>query len=269
MTLIVGMKVPDGLVIAADSLVTTQVTKPISIAGSIKCEKCNHEQTAQLEVPLQLPSSISPTAQKLFSLGGRCGVGSWGSGTVNNKSMYNHFKFLDNLFKEKTTGKLSEAVELIKGHFVEQLREDAKRQNIKIPLNVYPFGFNIGGYEADNQDSGAIVTLKIGVEPQLERLNDFGCTVGGDPHIVQKIWAKPLKDGRPMPTPEPVWGLITLQDAIDYSEFLIRTTADYQRFANMIPTVGGPIDIALITTHSGFTWIKHKKLSELLDERVI
>lgn len=90
--------------------------------------------------------------------------------------------------------------------------------------------------------------------------------MNGDPNIVNKLWSKLLgPDGREIPTPVPAWELMTLQDAIDYSEFLIKATSDYQKFANMIPTVGGPIDISLVTVHSGFKWIRHKKLSELLD----
>lgn len=267
MTLIVGMKVPDGLVIATDSLVTIQVTKPIKISGSLKCEKCAHEQNTQIEVPLQLPSSISPTAQKLFSLIGKFGIGTYGNGVVNGQSMYSHFKIIEKVARDQELKKLSGIVELIKSYFIEQLKKEIEKRNIQIPPDVFPFGFKIAGYEDNDQNSGEIVTLQIGLESEIEKVNGFGCTVGGDPHIVQMLWSKlKMPDGKEVPVAQPIWDLVTLQDAIDYSEFLIRTTADYQKFANMIPTVGGPIDIALITTHTGFKWIRHKRLSELLDE---
>jgi hypothetical protein len=53
---------------------------------------------------------------------------------------------------------------------------------------------------------------------------------------------------------------MTLPDAIDYAKFLVQTTADYQRFADMVPNVGGPIEVALITKWIGFRWIQRKKL---------
>lgn len=52
---------------------------------------------------------------------------------------------------------------------------------------------------------------------------------------------------------------MNLQDAIDYTIFLIRTTIDYQRFATMVPVVGGDIDLAIITHHAGFKWIQYKE----------
>ena len=61
---------------------------------------------------------------------------------------------------------------------------------------------------------------------------------------------------------------MTLQDAIDYAIFLIRTTIDYQRFATMVPTVGGDIDVAIITHHGGFQWIQEKKYRGEEEERV-
>jgi len=53
---------------------------------------------------------------------------------------------------------------------------------------------------------------------------------------------------------------MTLNDAVDFARFLIRTTADYQRFAKVVPIVGGPIDIAVITKWAGFRWVQRKTL---------
>ncbi len=60
--------------------------------------------------------------------------------------------------------------------------------------------------------------------------------------------------------------MFSLQDAIDYAKFLIRTTADYQRFSGRMPTVGGEIDVALITNRHGFRWIAQKSLYQLLEK---
>ena len=64
---------------------------------------------------------------------------------------------------------------------------------------------------------------------------------------------------------EPVIGALSLQDAVDYAEFLIQSTMGVQRFANMIPTVGGEIDIALITNYTHFRWIKAKSLARMIE----
>jgi hypothetical protein len=49
-----------------------------------------------------------------------------------------------------------------------------------------------------------------------------------------------------------------LQDAIDLGEFLVDLTIKFSRFKPGAPTVGGPIDIASISKHEGFRWIRRK-----------
>jgi hypothetical protein len=49
-----------------------------------------------------------------------------------------------------------------------------------------------------------------------------------------------------------------MQDAIDLAEFLVDVAEKYARFAPGAPVVGGPIEIAAITKHEGFKWVKRK-----------
>lgn len=49
-----------------------------------------------------------------------------------------------------------------------------------------------------------------------------------------------------------------IQDAIDLAEFLVDLTTKYIRFSVGAQTVGGPIEIATITKHEDFKWIKRK-----------
>lgn len=63
------------------------------------------------------------------------------------------------------------------------------------------------------------------------------------------------------------WGIMTFQDAIDFSTLMIRTTSAMQRFSDGIvanpgdmPGVGGPVDVAVITADEGFIWIHKKQL---------
>ena len=64
------------------------------------------------------------------------------------------------------------------------------------------------------------------------------------------------------------YGSFSLKDAIDYAEYLINATANFQRFANTIPSVGGEVDVALITSFRPFVWIKCKELTTRLEERI-
>jgi hypothetical protein len=50
-----------------------------------------------------------------------------------------------------------------------------------------------------------------------------------------------------------------IQDAIDLARFLVETTIGFVRFAVFMPkTVGGAVEIAAITKHEGFQWVQRK-----------
>jgi len=63
------------------------------------------------------------------------------------------------------------------------------------------------------------------------------------------------------------WGTMTLQDAVDFCQLAIDTTTAIQRFSDGvimdpgdITGVGGPVDMAVITYDTGFTWLNRKHL---------
>lgn len=49
-----------------------------------------------------------------------------------------------------------------------------------------------------------------------------------------------------------------IQDAIDLAEYLVNLTVMWSRFTPGAAVVGGPIEIAAITKHEGFKWIRRK-----------
>ena len=49
-----------------------------------------------------------------------------------------------------------------------------------------------------------------------------------------------------------------IQDAIDLVKFLAGVSVNSSRFISGPQTIGGPIDIAVITKHEGFKWIQRK-----------
>lgn len=53
------------------------------------------------------------------------------------------------------------------------------------------------------------------------------------------------------------WRLMPLKDGVDFAEFLVSTTINYERFRDDIQTCGGPIDILIINKDEAF-WHRHK-----------
>lgn len=50
-----------------------------------------------------------------------------------------------------------------------------------------------------------------------------------------------------LPYEEILWGYFTLQDAIDFARYAVETTISTMRFKNVVETVGGDVDILVIT----------------------
>jgi 20S proteasome alpha/beta subunit len=98
-----------------------------------------------------------------------------------------------------------------------------------------------------------VVTRLIkGFDPRISRLSWF------QPSYAQELEKLKYMIG---------FDAMTLQDAIDFAIFLIRTTIDMQRFSDGIaldpgdiPGTGGPIDIAIIRPNEGFAWVQRKEL---------
>jgi 20S proteasome alpha/beta subunit len=91
---------------------------------------------------------------------------------------------------------------------------------------------------------------------------------GFDPRINKLSWFRPeyLADLEAL-NYNILLQALTMQDAIDFAVFLIRTTIDTQRFTDGIKMdlgevagTGGPIDIAVLRPNEGFSWVKRKQL---------
>ena len=262
MTLVVSLRVPDGVVIAADSLQTSMGI----LTPGIKNLKTKDDHGRDVIIPdlkfppVPIPTSTLSFAQKLFPFKGKFGVGTFGTAIINERTIYNHIKNLEVKAKDKDY-KLSELADLIESYFTEQLAIDLNKKKQKLPTNTLACGFQIAGYNTSDDLFGSTIELIIG-NPNKKTVHDqIGCTVSGDTNVVSKLWEigkeKNLKTN---------YGSFSLQDAIDYVEFLINTTASFQRFANMIPTVGGAVDIALVTSYSNFNWVKYKPLTKILEK---
>jgi hypothetical protein len=49
-----------------------------------------------------------------------------------------------------------------------------------------------------------------------------------------------------------------VRDLAEFASTLVGVQAARAAFSQDNPTVGGPIDVATITRHEGFSWVRHK-----------
>ena len=128
--------------------------------------------------------------------------------------------------------------------------------------------FHIAGYtqtEAGLDQTLFSVVPAAGPVSRLNPINRQGANWGGEIDVLQRLLNDVMlvQQGDLPAVPLPVFGVpfefFTLQDAIDFAVFGIRSTIETLRFHNREKTVGGPIDL-LVVTPSGAQWIKQKQL---------
>ena len=266
MTIAMSMKVNDGIVLAADSASTIMAQTPHGV-GVI---------------------NIYDKANKIFNLrkGLPIGAITWGSGSIGHASISTLVKdfrkliTLDEEWKIEINNYTIEDVANKFKKFIFDINYVNEFQSWKDKPNL---GFMIVGYS-----SGETLAEEWKIDilngqckgPYLLRKREkVGITWNGEPEAITRLYlgfgtAMPrilkesgLEDNKideimqlcrtkltvPMVTPP-----MPIQDAIDLAEFLVETTVKFSKFAPGAPTVGGPIEIAAITKHEGFKWIKRK-----------
>ena len=268
MTLTVVVLVPDGIVLASESLATLssnlnifcpKCKKQIHI-GTIKCP--NPECDNQIHT--SLPASHSVYANKLFQLKDRnIGIITAGSGFVTGRTTESHIGEFESIkLAERDT--VEDIASKLGDYFLEQAKGALKKKEFDNSAKDTQFiKFVVAGYDEVDIKKGDVkigkaFSVDVGKTIKIEKIHEKGYSshIQGDARVVMKL----MKKDPAIPIAEVPFNLLPLQDAIEYARFLIRTTIDYHRFAVMIPTCGGEIEVVAITPQKGFEWINKKEL---------
>lgn len=265
MSLVISLRIPDGIVVAADSLSTSNdVLEIASSEIKIECPHCKKTIKGKgfKLPPIPIPFSASSYTQKLFKLYGKYAISFIGIGILNSKSIYYHIKQFELENNKENHDDLYKVVEKVEKYFENELIKAFPDYKSKAPENWRPMGFHVNGYlKKGNNLSGVTCEVSLGRKNTKKIINSTGCTIGGDIGVVSKLW----EIGKNNPKQKIRYRLLTLEDAIELSRFFINTTSTFQKFANQVPTVGGDIDIALITPFHKFKWVERKKLIERIE----
>lgn len=257
MTIIVAVKISDGIVVASDS------------ASSLMDGSKN-------------VINIYNNANKIYNLRKGCPIGAMaaGAGSIGALSISTIAKdFRQSIgnaadINKWTVEKYSkELFNYIKNNHYDKFFKLGAPNNPD--LNIWVFGFS------PNASLPELWKFSLGVthsQPAEELPKDeAGISSGGEPDLVQRIVAG---YGTLLPDALKKLGVSTnlidqalaaqrqqvsivvdampIQDAIELADFLVRSTIEFSRFKMGAPTVGGPIEIAAVTKHEGFKWVKRK-----------
>ncbi len=126
----------------------------------------------------------------------------------------------------------------------------------------------VSGYKPEDGRQEQLVWHVDIAQGQIGRLNppgQQGASWGGEGDILARL-IQPVgvlnQDGtvrQNLPYFPIPWQFFTLQDAIDFCIFAVRTTIEATRFQARPKTVGGPIDVLVVQPHTSF-WVKRKEL---------
>jgi len=267
MTLNVSVRVGDGIVLASDSLATQmQAINPQTVMVQTTCPSCTKPvQQSVAMPPIPVPVSTWPHTQKMYPIQKKFGLATWGQGVVNGRSIYNHITGLDGKFPGQTqeVNYFDVLTDFIRDYFVSQLKADFKLRGIaeaSVHPAYCPFGFQFVGFSTDAEGNPIPKTnqINIALSPVVAPFEALGCTITGETSTIQQfVWKGNTNIAS--------YGSFSLQDAVDYAKFLIRTTADFQRFLGRFQTVGGEIDVGIITNRNGFKWVAQKSLYRTIE----
>lgn len=227
MTLIVSVHVPDGIVLAADSLTT------------VTPDDSEEKKTLQ-------------NTQKIIPFCDKFGVGFSGSAYIKNKSLPYHIRSLEKeLKKSRECPKYTrDAMAKIKAKL-----EGMLPQSTNCADNAN-YSVHLVGFERSTP-----VTYKCTISNQEDdnttAIRGIGSLCTGYTEVIQTLCS--LYGSLEEPTEHmPLFGQMSLKEGIRYAEFLIRTTELHQQFSRALPKVGGNIDVAVITPLDGFEWIRQQ-----------
>jgi hypothetical protein len=235
MSFIVSLFVPEGIVLAGDSRLTLSWTDEAQIHHSIAASDSN---------------------TKIFSVSNRFGLGTFGNATINGIPISG---FINRFIEEKIT----DDTEIDE---IPQLLIDFFGQPFGNPdTNFYAIGYKV----EDGVSIPHVYSINI-VNGTFNRNNFnneifYGAIWGGEIEVMMRILnTVKLKQGDnfiDLPdTPIP-WNHMTLQDAIDFSIYAVRTTIETIKFQQKEKTVGGPIDIMVLEPKKTTKWINKKDLT--------
>jgi hypothetical protein len=273
-TIAISVKINDGVVLATDSASTVMAATPQGGLGVI---------------------NVYDNANKAFNLlkGSRIGAVTWGAGGIGNASISSLVKDFRNLLKEGPEGpngyRLNRDNYTIEEVAVKLRRFIYEEHYVNafgaLPANQRPgLGFIVAGYSAnadladeygivvDQGNCGPPYALRASNESGIfwagagESLNRLIMGFGtGLPQVLQQNLGVPVNQ---IPAAIQVIqqalgaqlaiSAMPLKDAIDLAEFLADVAVKFSKFSPGANVVGGPIEIAAISKHEGFKWVKRK-----------
>jgi len=266
-TVVVSIKVYDGIVLAADSATTANLADP---SGTI----VDHQVWNNADKVFQLHRDLP------------IGLATWGGGHIQSASISTLAKDLRRRLMGRDANKQdweldrsSYTVEEVAHRLVELMHGELY---VNVPVaEAQVIGFLLAGYSGGAGHPEAWqVTLEPGQTPvpvQVWDTDAIGWRANGQPDAIARLlngYGPGLQAGVQALVPQADHAVLQkvfeaearaasvaqmpFADAIELAKFCVETTIGYFRFVPGTALVGGPVDVAAISRHEGFKWVQRK-----------
>lgn len=268
MTICVAVRVNDCIVFATDSAST--------LSGTDQSGNVRH-------------LNVYDHANKLFSLykglpvcAMTCGMGNIGSQSIASIAKDLRLRLVDGGVGwqiDPATYTISEVADKAKRYIF-----DERYQSIAAkPKGPHSFDFFIGGYSSGSEGHELWqISIRNGSCPapaQISKDGECGLTWAGQPEPLNRLvigFSQHLEGAlvqagmsgsdvqrlltalRNQTQAQLLADAMPVQDAIDLASFLVETTKSYYRFHPGANVVGGDAELAVVTRHEGFKWVRRK-----------
>jgi len=199
--------------------------------------------------------TASDSAKKLFLAPNNVGIATYGAADIGGVPIAG---FVESFIIDRLKGPNLSAPQV-----AEELRIYLAALGVRPGTMFHVAGYAQGA--AGLEQNLILVDPAAGNVLRLNPANRQGANWGGEIDVLQRLLnevALTQAVGQTS-TPLPFFGVpfefFTLQDAIDFAVFGIRSTIETLRFQARAKTVGGPIDVLVITPDSS-RWIVQKQL---------
>lgn len=227
MSLTVIVWTPTGLVMAADSRTTITYTKEEKL-GKVSNQDILSDSTYKLVL-----------LEKC-----RVGISTYGISHPGGLPVDAHLRIFE---EERVTpeDRVPEVAEKLQAYFQEKF----PGMNLWFFLIGYREEDKVGIPHVYNVSVEKKTITRVNVQPNGERWPG-GVSRGGATEVVNRLIVADRL---------PEFSLLPLQDAVDYAIFLIEMTNKVMRFEPGLETVGGPIDVLVITPKDAY-FVQRKEL---------
>ncbi|MBI3941571.1 MAG: hypothetical protein HY326_01040 [Chloroflexi bacterium] len=238
MSFVITLYVREGIVMASDSRMTLQATEPKG-----------DQQIVHLAV------GMSDYNYKTFLGPNHVGISTYGTADIGGVPIAGYMES----FINENLAKRNHQVNEIPNKLLTYFRQLATQSDTH---------FHVAGYrDAEGKREQEVWHVSV-AQNKVERLNPpgrQGASWGGEADILARL-IQPVavldeqnQIRQVLPNYQIPWQFFTLQDAIDFAIFALRSTIDAIRFQPRAKTVGGPIDVLVIKPQEA-VWVQRKEL---------